>query len=278
MRGLANTEGITISMQKMKRVIECHPEDMDVVVQPGITYAELNEFLEPQGFFFPLDPGPGASVGGMLGTSCSGTNAVRYGTAKDQVLSMKVVMPDGVIVKTGTRAKKSSAGYDLTHLFIGSEGTLGITGEAILKVYKIPEFKSAALCHYDNIRDAANTVIRMMQAGIRIGKVEMLDEECIRAVNLSGGHDYKEKVTLIFEFSGMKSEVDDQVARTKQIAAEHTPHEFVWASSQDVCTFKDRDSHQGKRRTLESTKGGTMVCSCLATRRKSTHYGCMRTH
>src|SRR5690606_26964032 len=134
---------------KMKKILKLNGEDMDVIVQPGITYAELNDELEKHGFFFPLDPGPGASIGGMLGTSCSGTNAVRYGTAKENVLSLKVVLADGTIVNTGTRAKKSSAGYDLTHLFIGSEGTLGVIVEATLKIHKIPEFSTTALCTFD---------------------------------------------------------------------------------------------------------------------------------
>jgi D-lactate dehydrogenase (cytochrome) len=222
---------VSLNMSRMKKVIKFHQEDMDVVVQPGITYDELNKYLEKFGCFFPLDPGPGASIGGMIGTSCSGTNAVRYGTAKEQVLSLKVVLADGSTVKTGTRSKKSSAGYDLTHLFIGSEGTLGIVVEATLKVQRIPEAKTIASITFDTLDSAAKTVIDMMQDNIRIGKVELLDKICIQAVNLSNDMTLPEKHTLLLEFSGSKVEVDDQIVRTQRICGNHTKDIMKWAST-----------------------------------------------
>lgn len=222
---------VSLNMRHMSGIVKFNQADMDVVVQPGITYDQLNKYLEKFGCFFPLDPGPGASIGGMIGTSCSGTNAVRYGTAKDQVLSLKVVLADGSIVKTGTRSKKSSAGYDLTHLFIGSEGTLGVVVEATLKVQRIPEAKTIASITFDTLDSAAKTVIDMMQANIRIGKVELLDKVCIHSVNLNNHMTLPEKHTLLIEFSGTTVEVDDQIARTRKICAEHTRDNMTWASS-----------------------------------------------
>lgn len=222
---------ISLNMTHMKKVLKFNPDDMDVVVQPGISYDELNKFLDKHGFFFPLDPGPGASIGGMIGTSCSGTNAVRYGTAKDQVLALRVVLADGSVVKTGVRAKKSSAGYDLTHLFIGSEGTLGVVTQATLKVQKIPEAKTIASITFPTLDAAARTVIDMLHNSIRIGKVELLDKVCIRAVNLNNGMNLDEKHTMLLEFSGSQIEVQDQIARTKKICAEYTSDVFKWAST-----------------------------------------------
>lgn len=222
---------ISLNMTRMKKVLRFDPEDMDVVVEAGISYDELNRELEKFGCMFPLDPGPGASVGGMIGTSCSGTNAVRYGTAKDQVLSLRVVLANGEIVKTGTRAKKSSAGYDLTHLFIGSEGTLGIVTQATLKVQRIPAAKTIASITFDTLDAAARTVIDMVQDSIRIGKVELLDKVCIRAVNLNNGMHLAEKHTLLLEFSGTQTEVSDQIARTEKIIKAHTNDTMKWAST-----------------------------------------------
>ena len=222
---------VSLNMSRMSKVVSFNREDMDVIVEPGITYDALNRYLEQFGCFFPLDPGPGASIGGMIGTSCSGTNAVRYGTAKEQVLALKVVLADGSIVKTGTRSKKSSAGYDLTHLFIGSEGTLGIVVEATLKVQRIPEAKTIASITFDSLDSAASTVIAMMQDSIRIGKVELLDKVCIQAVNLNNDMHLPEKHTLLIEFSGSQIEVQDQILRTSKICKNHTSDPMKWAST-----------------------------------------------
>jgi D-lactate dehydrogenase (cytochrome) len=221
---------VSLNMRGMNQVIQFNQKDMDIVVQPGMTYDELNRYLEKFGCFFPLDPGPGASIGGMIGTSCSGTNAVRYGTAKDQVLSLRVVLADGSIVQTGTRSRKSSAGYDLTHLFIGSEGTLGVVVEATLKVQKIPETKTIASVTFDTLGDASNTVIEMIQQNIRIGKVELLDKVCIRSVNLNNQMELPEKHTLLLEFAGTPIEVSDQIARTQKICSTFTKDAMVYAS------------------------------------------------
>lgn len=224
---------VTLNMSRMNKVLEVHPDDFDVVVQPGISYSALNDYLKMYGFFFPLDPGPGASVGGMIGTSCSGTNAVRYGTAKDNVLSLLVVTADGKVIKTGTRAKKNSAGYDLTHLFIGSEGTLGVIVEATLKIHKIPTHKTTALCTFDSIESAAKAVIEMIHNSVRIGKVELLDETAIKAVNLNGGLSYDEKPTLIFEFSGSECEVNDTLQNTQHIVSNYTTNPFIYAKTEE---------------------------------------------
>lgn len=227
---------VSLNMTRMNKVLKFNHDDMDVVVQPGITYDELNQQLAQYGCFFPLDPGPGASIGGMIGTSCSGTNAVRYGTAKDQVLALRVVTADGSTVKTGVRAKKSSAGYDLTHLFIGSEGTLGVVVEATLKVQKLPEAKTIASITFDSLDAAAKTVIDMIHDGIRIGKVELLDKVCIRAVNLNNEMTLPEKATLLLEFSGSQVEVDDQIKRTQKVCQKHTSDRFTWASTPEERT------------------------------------------
>eukprot|EP01119_Soliformovum_irregulare_P014469 TRINITY_DN3958_c0_g1_i1.p1 TRINITY_DN3958_c0_g1~~TRINITY_DN3958_c0_g1_i1.p1 ORF type:complete len:308 (+),score=109.00 TRINITY_DN3958_c0_g1_i1:155-1078(+) len=194
--------GVSISFQRMNSVIEVHKEDLDCVVQPGITYDELNMALDEFGFFFPMDPGPGASIGGMVGTSCSGTNAVRYGTMKNNVVNLTVVLPNGNIVKTAQRARKSSAGYDLTHLFIGAEGTLGVVTEITVKITRKPEVRAIAVSEFQSVHDAAEVAITAIQKGIGIGKMELLDEVMLHAVNLNSGRNYAETPTLFFEFSG----------------------------------------------------------------------------
>lgn len=219
-------------MRALNQVIELHEDDLDVVVQPGMTYAELNQYLKPHGLFFPLDPGPGASIGGMINTSCSGPNAVRYGTAKENVLALKVVTPDGKIIKTRSRAKKSSAGYDLTHLFVGSEGTLGVVVEATLRLQRIPSHKSIALCTFDTVTDAAHSVIEMVKKNIRIGKVELLDDVCMKSVNIWSQTHYTEKATLLFEFSGSELEVDEQIKATRSITAAFKGGEFKYANTE----------------------------------------------
>jgi len=213
--------GVTISFSRMNSVIEVHPEDMDVVVQPGITYDDLNIQLEQYNLFFPVDPGPGASIGGMIGTSASGTNAVRYGTMKENVLNLTIVTAYGDVIKTGQRARKSSAGYDLKHLFIGSEGTLGIVTEVTLKLHCRPQHSLVAVCPFETIGDASAVVIEAMQEGIQIGRVELLDEMMMKAVNISASLQEKEKPTLFFEFSGSYAEVAEQEQAIRKIVARH---------------------------------------------------------
>jgi D-lactate dehydrogenase (cytochrome) len=226
---------VSLNMRALNQVLAVHEDDLDVVVQPGMTYAELNQYLKPHGLFFPLDPGPGASIGGMINTSCSGPNAVRHGTAKENVISLKVVTPDGRIVKTRSRAKKSCAGYDLTHLFVGSEGTLGVVVEATLKLQRIPPHKSIALCTFDSVKDAADTVIEMLvKHNVRIGKVELLDDVALKAVNIWSQTHYTEKPTLLFEFSGFsETDVNEQIGTTRSVAAKHHGGEFKYATSEE---------------------------------------------
>eukprot|EP01117_Protostelium_nocturnum_P010765 TRINITY_DN387_c0_g1_i3.p3 TRINITY_DN387_c0_g1~~TRINITY_DN387_c0_g1_i3.p3 ORF type:complete len:504 (+),score=187.75 TRINITY_DN387_c0_g1_i3:225-1736(+) len=225
--------GVCISFAKMKKVLEVDLEDMLCVVEPGITYDELNEQLASKGFFFPMDPGPGASIGGMTGTSCSGTNAVRYGTMKDNVISMKVILPNGNVVKTRQRSKKSSAGYDLTHLFIGSEGTLGVVSEITLKIQRIPTHKAVALAQFDTVRDAAQVAIKLVQEGVQIGKVELLDDVMIRAVNMNNGSEYKETTTLLFEFAGSENTINEQKKVVEKLTQDNKGSPLQFATDKE---------------------------------------------
>ncbi|EGG17842.1 Glycolate oxidase subunit D-like protein [Cavenderia fasciculata] len=230
---LATNGGVCVDFKLMKSVIKVRPEDMDVTVQPGISYDELNEHLKPFGFFFPMDPGPGASIGGMVGTSCSGTHAMRYGTMKENVVSLKVVLPNGKLVTTKSRAKKSSAGYDLTHLFIGAEGTLGIVTEVTVKLQPIPQKVAVAHATFENIGDACNSVIKTMQSGVQIGRAELLDDVMMKAVNLSSSTDYPVKNTLLFEFSGSPQQVQDQIAHVEVIARANGATQFSFATEEE---------------------------------------------
>src|SRR6266705_2971696 len=175
--------GVTIDLSEMKRVVAVHAEDLDCVVEPGITRKELNEYLRDQGLFFPIDPGADAALGGMVATRASGTNAVRYGTMKDNVLALTAVVATGEVIRTARRARKSAAGYDLTRLFVGSEGTLGVVTEITLRLYGIPEQISAAACAFQTIEGAVNTTVMTIQAGIPIARVELLDAVQIDAIN-----------------------------------------------------------------------------------------------
>jgi len=219
-----------VDFRSMKKVLKVNKDDLDCIVQPGITYDELNEILEPMGLFFPMDPGPGATVGGMIGTSCSGTNAVRHGTMKENVKSLRVVIPNGKVVKTRARTKKSSAGYDLTHLFIGAEGTLGLVTEATLKLQHLPQSSAVALVTFEHADSACNTVIQTIKDDVKIGRVELLDELMMKAVNLARGTKYAEKNTLLFEFSGTKAEVSEQITAVQKIAYKNNCGQFKFAT------------------------------------------------
>ncbi|MCG7391680.1 FAD-binding protein [Microvirga sp. ACRRW] len=222
--------GVCIDLSLMKRIIAVHEEDLDCVVEAGVTRKELNEHLRDKGLFFPIDPGADASIGGMVATRASGTNAVRYGTMKDVVLSLTVVLPNGEIVKTASRAKKSSAGYDLTRLMIGSEGTLGIVTEITLKLQGIPEAISAGICPFPSVKAACDAVILTIQSGIPVARIELLDEVQVRAVNLHAKLDLPESPLLLLEFHGSDAGVQEQAERFGEIAAEYTDQPFVWAT------------------------------------------------
>ena len=227
---LALSGGLSIDLLQMNRVIAVHAQDLTVTVQPGVTRKQLNVEIKDTGLFFPIDPGADASLGGMAATRASGTNAVRYGTMRENVLGLTVVTADGKIIKTGTRAKKSSAGYDLTRLFVGSEGTLGIITEVTLKLYPQPESISAAVCSFNDIASAVNTVIVTMQMGVPVARVEFLDENGVKAINKHDKLTLPEKPLLLFEFHGSENGVKEQAEIVQEIAQDHGAIGFEWAT------------------------------------------------
>jgi D-lactate dehydrogenase (cytochrome) len=229
--------GVCVDLSQMNRVLEVNADDLDCRVQAGVTREQLNAELKGTGLFFPIDPGANATLGGMAATRASGTNAVRYGTMRENVLGLTVVTADGRIVRTGGRARKSSAGYDLTRLFVGSEGTLGIITEVALRLYGVPEAISAAVGQFDDLRAAVQTVIVAMQMGIPVARIELLDEvqmdACIRHSKLEG---YEAKPTLFFEFHGTEAGVAEQAGLMQQIASEHGGGAFRFATAQEERT------------------------------------------
>lgn len=222
--------GVSVDMSQMKRIVAVNAEDLDVVVEAGVTRKELNEHLRDQGLFFPIDPGADASIGGMAATRASGTNAVRYGTMKDNVLALTAVMADGSIVKTSSRARKSSAGYDLTRLLVGSEGTLGIITEITLKLHGIPEAVSAGICPFPSVRAACDATIVTIQSGLPVARIELLDDVMIRGVNLHSKIGLPETTMLFVEFHGTEDGVKEQSERFGDIAAEYGGGPFDWAT------------------------------------------------
>ncbi|KAF2488893.1 D-lactate dehydrogenase mitochondrial precursor [Lophium mytilinum] len=223
--------GMSIDFTFMDKIITLHADDMDVVVQPSVPWMSLNEQIKDSGLFFPVDPGPSARIGGMVGTSCSGTNAVRYGTMKDWVVNLTVVLADGTIIKTRRRPRKSSAGYNLTNLFIGSEGTLGLVTEITLKLTVIPQETSVAVVTFPTIRDAAAAASKVMRAGIPVAAMEIMDEVQMGVINRSGStpKKWKEVPTMFFKFSGTKAGVQENTAMVKTIAKMHKSGDFEFA-------------------------------------------------
>lgn len=212
--------GVSIDMTRMNAIVALHEEDMDCVVQAGVTRKQLNESLRAHGLFFSVDPGADATMGGMASTRASGTNTVRYGTMKDNVLAMTVVMPDGSIRKTGTRARKSAAGYDITRLMIGAEGTLGVIAELTVKLHGIPQAIGSAVCAFPDLGSACNAVIATIRYGVPIARVELLDEVQIRACNAYSNLDLAEKPTLFLEFHGTEASVEEQSSTVAAIVQE----------------------------------------------------------
>ncbi|WP_343659117.1 FAD-linked oxidase C-terminal domain-containing protein [Ralstonia sp.] len=227
---LAVAGGVSLDLSQMNHVLSVHPEDLTVTVEPGVTRKQLNTEIRDTGLFFPIDPGADASIGGMCATRASGTNAVRYGTMRENVLNLTVVTADGRVIKTANRARKSSAGYDLTRLFIGSEGTLGVITEITLKLYPQPEAVSAAVCAFPTMGDAVSAVIDTIQMGVPIARVEFVDALAIRAINQYDKLTLPEMPTLFFEFHGSEHGVQEQAETVQQIAAEHKGQGFEWAT------------------------------------------------
>ncbi|MCG8358824.1 MAG: FAD-binding protein [Kiloniellales bacterium] len=225
--------GICIDLSQMKEVLEVNAEDLDCRVQAGVTRKQLNTYLRDTGLFFPIDPGADASLGGMTATSASGTNAVRYGTMRENVMGLTAVLADGRIVRMGGRARKSSAGYDLTRLFVGSEGTLGVITEVQLRLYGIPEAISSAVCSFADLEGAVNSVILTIQSGIPVARIELLDEVQMDAVNRYSDFDYPAQPTLFFEFHGTQASVEEQAKMVGELAAEFGAGDFRWATLQE---------------------------------------------
>jgi D-lactate dehydrogenase (cytochrome) len=226
--------GMTIDFAFMNKVLEIHEDDMDVVVQPSIGWMELNDRIKSTGLFFPVDPGPSAMIGGMVGTNCSGTNAVRYGTMKDWVINLTVVLADGRVIKTRRRPRKTSAGYNLTGMFVGSEGTLGIVTEATLKLTGIPEDTRVGVVAFPSIRDAASTAMQLIKKGIPVQCMEIMDEVQMDVINRAGGTGRTWAVSphLFFKFSGTKAGVADSVNLTTKLAKTNNADGFEFAKSE----------------------------------------------
>ncbi|MGQ9365392.1 FAD-binding oxidoreductase [Azospirillum sp. ST 5-10] len=222
--------GVSIDVSGMNAILRVSPEDLDVTVQAGVTRKRLNEHLRDTGLFFPIDPGADASLGGMAATRASGTNAVRYGTMRENVLGLTVVLADGRVIRTGGRARKSAAGYDLTRLFVGSEGTLGIITEVTLRLYGIPEAMSAAVCPFKDFKGAVDTVIQTIQSGIPVARVEFLDEVQMDAINRYSKMNMAVAPTLFFEFHGTERGVQEQAEMVAALARENGGTEFEWAT------------------------------------------------
>src|SRR5689334_17749711 len=225
--------GVSIDFRDMNKVLAVHAEDLDCVIEPGITRKALNEQLRDSGLFFPIDPGADASLGGMAATRCSGTNAVRYGTMKDNVIALKVVLANGEVIDTARRAKKTAAGYDLTRLMVGSEGTLGVITQLTLKLSGIPEAISGGICPFPSVEACCNTAIHTIQSGIPVARIELLDALQVKAVNLHSKLGLAETPMLFLEFHGTDAGVAEQAERFGEIAGEFGGGPFAWTTRQE---------------------------------------------
>ncbi len=250
--------GVTIDLGAMTRVLEVNAEDLDARVEAGVTRVALNTHLRATGLFFPIDPGADASLGGMAATRASGTNAVRYGTMRENVLGLTVVTAEGAVVRTGGRARKSAAGYDLTRLYVGSEGTLGIITEVQLRLQGIPEAISAAVCPFDDLEGAVQTVIATIQSGVPVARIELLDEVMIRACNRHSGLTLAETPTLFLEFHGTPAGVDEQARTVAEIATEFGGRDFAWATKPEDRTRLWQARHDAAWAAKELRPGADM--------------------
>jgi D-lactate dehydrogenase (cytochrome) len=233
---LAVQGGVSVDLSRMAQIVRVNPEDLTVAVQAGVTREQLNREIKDSGLFFPIDPGANATLGGMAATRASGTNAVRYGTMRENVLGLTVVTASGEVIRTGTRAKKSAAGYDLTRLFVGSEGTLGVITEVTLKLYPLPEAVSAAICHFPDVAAAVNATIQLIQTGVPIARCELLDVNAVHAVNAQSKLGLREAPMLLMEFHGSHSGVKEQAETVQAIASELGGENFEWASTPEERT------------------------------------------
>ena len=258
---LAVQGGISVDVSRMNQVLSINAEDLTVTVQPGVTRKQLNEEIKSTGLFFPIDPGADASLGGMSATRASGTNAVRYGTMRENVLALEVVTASGEVIRTGTRAKKSAAGYDLTRLFVGSEGTLGVMTEITLRIYPLPEAVSAAVCSFPSIEAAVHTTIAIIQMGVPIARVELLDGNTIGMVNKYAKLNLAEKPMLLMEFHGSPAGVKEQAETVQEIAADHGGLSFEWATTPEERTRLWTARHNAYFAAIQSKPG----CRAIST-------------
>ena len=222
--------GVSLDLSEMNAILQVNADDLDCTVQAGVRREQLNEALRHSGLFFPIDPGANATIGGMASTRASGTNAVRYGTMREAVLSLRVVTPDGRDIRTSRRARKSAAGYDITRLMIGAEGTLGVITEITLRLHGIPEAISAAVCSFETLAGAVDTVVQTIQSGVPIARVEILDDMQMRAINRWSKLDYPELTTLFFEFHGTEASVAEQAETVRELASANGGGEFRWSN------------------------------------------------
>ena len=261
--------GVTIDLSRMNRLLALRDQDLCVQVQPGLTREELNVALRDKGLFFPVDPGANASLGGMAATRASGTTAVRYGTMRENVMALEVVLADGRIIRTGSLARKSSSGYDLTHLFVGSEGTLGIITELTLKLYGQPESIAAAACDFPDVESAVNAVIGIVQMGVPVARVELLNGVQMRSVNAYSGTEYPEKPHLFFEFHGSPAGVAEQSATVGDVVRDFGGSAFRWATKTEDRNALWKARHNAYWAAKASFPGGqwivTDVCVPIST-------------
>jgi len=258
---LAVQGGISIDVSRMNQVLAINAEDLTVTVQPGVTRKQLNEEIKSTGLFFPIDPGADATLGGMSATRASGTNAVRYGTMRENVLALEVVTASGDVIRTGTRAKKSSAGYDLTRLMVGSEGTLGVITEVTVKLYPLPEAISAAICSFPSIEAAVRTTIEVIQLGVPIARVELIDHNTVRMVNTHSKLGLREEPLLLMEFHGSPSSVKEQAELVQELASGHGGNAFEWASTPEERTRLWTARHNAYFAAIQSKPG----CRAIST-------------
>jgi D-lactate dehydrogenase (cytochrome) len=253
--------GVCLDFRDMNRVLAVHAEDLDCVIEPGITRKALNEQLRDQGLFFPIDPGADASLGGMTATRASGTNAVRYGTMKDNVLALKAVLATGEVIKTAQRAKKSAAGYDLTRLFVGSEGTLGVITEITLKLHGIPESIASGVCPFPSVEAACNATIATIQTGIPVARIELLDELQVKACNAYSKLGLPEQPMLFLEFHGSAASVAEQSEQFGEIARELGGGPFDWATKPEDRSRLWQARHDGYWAARALRPGATAVAT-----------------